>query len=154
MIFGFGKKELARKMIGGVDKIKIVLYKILLDSYKNSGEAEDRTGFLAAAAVNEIFDCHNELSRENFGKNKEVVVEGIKRLGDTHSELKQSITDAIRVYVQSEWMLSGKLEDDFQHVFNNAQERGIFIKGGEPPNPTVFLSMANELAEQYDLMNL
>lgn len=150
MVFGLGKKELAHKMIGGVDKIKIVLYKILSSIYLDGG-AKDRAGLLAAAAVNEIFDCHNDLSQGNFNENRDAVVEGIKKLGSSCPDLKQSITDALRVYIQVEFMLTGKLKEDFQQVFDNAQERGIFIKGWEPPNPTTFLDMANKLAKQHNI---
>jgi len=152
MIFGFGKKKLANEMIGGVDKVKVVLYKIVLDIYLDKGEDRDRAGYLAAAAVNEIFDCHSELSRENINKNKQVVIDGIKELGSTHLEFKQIITDAIRVYFQAEWMLTGKLKDSFREVFKNAQERGVFVKGGKLPDPTTFLDMTDKLVEQYKIM--
>ena len=68
----FGVKRLAKKMIQGVDVVKLVLYKILTHEfskkYQDNGEEFYET--LAAATVNEIFCCHNERSQFVFDGNK------------------------------------------------------------------------------------
>ncbi|MBW2594709.1 MAG: hypothetical protein JRC93_01790 [Deltaproteobacteria bacterium] len=149
----FGAKSLARKMIQGVDVVKLVLYKILTDEfsekYQNNGEEFYKT--LAAALINEIFCCHNEMSRSVFDENKNTVIDEIKNLGTNHPELKRPITDALRASVQANFMLSGKMQDNFEEVFNNAIERDIFIKGGEKPEPKTFLEMTEKLIQKYNI---
>ena len=137
----------------GVDVVKLVLYKILTDEfskkYQNNGDEFYKT--LAAATVNEIFCCHNENSKSVFDNNKKTVINEIKNLGTNHPELKRPITDALRVFIQANFMLSGKMQDNFEEIFNNAIERNIFIKGGEKPEPKSFLEMTEKLIQKYDV---
>jgi len=147
----FGKKRLARKMISGVDNVRLVLYKVLTDDFllKYQENGEEFCKNLAGAAVNEIFGSHNDASMKTFEENKNIVIEGIENLGIKHSELKRAITDAIRVLIQSSAMLSGKLPENQNDIFNSAIERGIFIKGGDNPKPKIFLKMTEELWRKY-----
>jgi len=149
----FGRKSLARKMIQGVDIVKLVLYKILTDEFSKryQGDGEGFYKTLAGAIINEIFCCHNEKSLLVLDENKSTVIDEIKKLGTKHPELKRSITDALRVLVQANFMLSGKMQDNFQEVFNNAIERNIFIKGGENPEPKTFLEMTEGLIHKYNI---
>jgi hypothetical protein len=153
LFFRVSVKNLARKMIQGVDAVKLVLYKILTDEfskkYQNEGEEFYKT--LAAAIINEIFCCHNKKSRSILNENKNIVIGEIKNLGVNHPELKQPITDALRVFVQANFMLSEKTQNNFQEVFDNAIERGIFIKGGEKPELKSFLEMTKELIQQHNI---
>ncbi len=147
----FGKKRLAKKMIHGVDNVRLVLFRILsddfLEKYQEKGESFCKT--LAGATVNEIFGSQNESSQITFQENKKLIVEGIENLVIKYPELKRTITDAIRVLVQASAMLSGKLPENYNIIFNNAIERGIFIKGGENPNPKTFIKMTEELSKKY-----
>ena len=147
-----GTKRLARKMIQGVDIIKLILYKVLTNDYSTSFEDIEYCKNLAAVSVNEIFDNHAEETLQTFNENKEVVINGIINLGKQHPDLKRIITDALRVFVQANWMLTGTSKN-FQDlkVFKNAMERGIFIKGGEHPEPVSFLEMVEDLEKKYDL---
>ena len=147
----FGKKRLARKMIGGVDVVRLVLNKILRDDFskKYQKEGEEFYKTLAGATVNEIFGSHSEASRITFDKNKETVVEEIETLGIRHSELKRPITDAIRVYIQASFILRGELPRNYSVIFNNAIDRGVFIGGGGQPIPKTFLAMTEELRKKY-----
>lgn len=152
----FGKKRLAQKMLQGVNIIKVVLYKLLTDNfaekYKEKGEYFYKT--LAAAMINEIFGCHNPESKEVFNKNKKIVEEEIKILGSKHPELKRPITDALRVFIQANYMLGSNTMKNMDHVenlYNKAVERGIFIKGGEAPSPEPFLQMADDLIKKYNV---
>ena len=146
-------KELAHRMIQGVDIVRLILYKVLTEDYSNIyNRDEDYCKNLAAASVNEIFNSHNEKTSTFFNNNKENVVNGIINLGEKHPDLKRPITDALRVFVQANWMLSGnsKYYSDLK-VFQNAMDRGIFIKGGNPPEPASFLEMVEELAKKHNL---
>lgn len=147
----FGKKRLARKMISGVDNVRLVLYKVLTDNFlkKYQEKGEEFSKNLAGAAVNEIFGSHNDASLKTFEENRNNIVEEIECLGTKHSELKRAITDAIRVLIQASAMLSGKLLKNQHEIFNNAIERGIFIKGGDNPKPETFLKMTEELCRNY-----
>jgi hypothetical protein len=148
-----GTEKLARKMIQGVDMVKLVLYKVITDDYSKiyKSMGEDYYKNLAGATVNEIFNDHNEMSLKTFNENKELIIEGIKNIGKNHSNLKRPITDALRVFVQANFMLSGTLPDNYLDVFNKADERGIFIKGGDKPEPDTFLEMVNNLAKQHGI---
>jgi hypothetical protein len=149
----FGQKKLAKKMIQCVDVVKLVLYKILTnefsEKYQKKGEEFYKT--LAAALINEIYHCHNNISRSVFEKNKNSVIDEIKKLGVDHPELKRPITDSLRVHFQANYMLSGKMQNNFQEAFNNAIERGIFIKGGEKPEPKTFIEMTEKLSQTYNI---
>lgn len=149
-----GTENLAHRMIRGVDIVKLILYKVLTDDYstiyKNKGENYCKG--LAGASVNEIFNVHNEKTLEFFNANKEIVVNGIINLGKKHPELKRPTTDALRVFVQANWMLTGDSKY-FQNlkVFKNATDRGIFIEGGEHPEPESFIEMVEGLGKKYNL---
>lgn len=149
-----GAVDLAHRMIQGVDIVKLILYKVLTEDYSNiyKNKDEDYCNDLAAASVNEIFNSHNEKTSIFFNNNKENIVNGIIYLGKKHPDLKRPITDALRVFVQANWMLSGnsKYYSDLK-VFQNAIDRGLFIKGGDPPEPASFLEMVEELAKKHNL---
>ncbi len=80
------------------------------------------------------------------------MINGIINLGKQHPDLKRTITDALRVFAQANCMLTGdpKYFQD-QKVFKNAMDRGIFIEGGEHPEPVSFLEMVEELGKKYNL---
>ena len=62
------KRKLAQRMIAGVDAIKLTIYQILTfaltDKYSDKGR--DFCGGLAAAAVNDIYGCHNQDTQNTF----------------------------------------------------------------------------------------
>lgn len=147
-----GAEDLARRMVQGVDIVKLILYKVLTEDYSNIYKNKDYCKDLAAASVNEIFNSHNEKTSIFFNNNKENVVNGIINIGEKHPELKRPITDALRVFVQANWMLSGNSKNysDLK-VFQNAMDRGIFITGGDPPEPASFLEMVEELEKKHNL---
>jgi len=149
-----GAEDLARRMIQGVDVVKIVLYKVFTEDYSNTynDQNEDSCKRLAGAAVNEIFDSHSGKTLLVFKENEEAIVNGIINLGKKYPDLKRPITDSIRVFIQANWMLTGSFEQHrYQKILKNAIDRGIFIKGGEPPEPVSFLAMVEKLAQKYNL---
>jgi hypothetical protein len=149
-----GAEDLARRMIAGVDIVRLVLYKVFIDDYSKiyNDKGMPYCKSLAAASVNEIFNSHNEKTEGFFNKNKDIIVNGIISLGKNHPDLKRPITDALRVFVQASWMLSGntKYYSDLT-IFQKAMDRGIFIAGGEHPEPKPFLEMVEKLARKYNL---
>jgi len=152
----FGKKRLASKMIQGVDIVKLVLYKILIDdfSYKYKEKEEKFYKFFASSLINEIFGCHNSETQELFNNNEEIAVKEIKEIGINHPELKKPITDALRVFIQANQMLDSKTmknNDYVMDLYKRAIERGIFIKEGESPSPDTFLKMTEELSNKYNI---
>ena len=148
----FGKKRLAKKMLVGVDIIKTVLYKVLIDDFSEKYEDTEYYKRLVAAVVNEIFGDHTDISKIIFNENQIIVIEEIKNLGKNYPELKQPITDALRVYTVANHALGLKRMADIDYtmnLFNRAMVRGIFIKGGEAPKYDSFLKMATELGIEY-----
>ena len=63
------------------------------------------------------FDFINLVSND---ENRKIIVDEIKNLGTKYTELKRPITDAIRVLIQSSFMLSGKLPENQEAIFKNA----------------------------------
>ncbi|MCH7959995.1 MAG: hypothetical protein IID08_07690 [Candidatus Hydrogenedentes bacterium] len=98
--------------------------------------------------MNWVVECGGKTHR-GCECNRKIVIDEIVNLGINYPELKRPITDALRVLIQSNSMLSGKLQDNTREVFKSTMERGIFIKGGENPNPKDFLEMTEELNQRY-----
>jgi len=161
----FGTKRIARRMLNGVNIVKLTLYKVLVDdlSKKYQKEGEEFYKTLAAIIVNEIFTNHDSESQAFFAKNEKVVIAEIKNLGANHPELKRAMTDSLRVFVTSNTMLKHGLKiflkrflrkdcDINIDLFNKAIDRGIFIGGGESPHLQSFLDMTNELGRKYGVI--
>lgn len=152
-MFGFGKRKLAKKMIQGVDEVRLVLYTVLTDDfskkYQDNGERFYKT--LAGTVINEIFCSHSETTQQITKDNKEIVTSEIKNIGINHPALKRPITDAVRVFAQANFMLSGEWQPIYQEILDKARERDILIKDGEPPNPKEFLEMTSLLISKYNL---
>ena len=148
----FGKKRLAKKMIQGVNTVRLVLYKVLVDDFseKYEEEEEEYLKTMAGVTVNEIFGSHDETSQETFDNNKQIIINEIVNIGTKHPELKRPITDAIRVLIQATFMLNGRMPENQEAIFKNAMGRGIFIKGGDNPKPDTFLEMAEALGRKYN----
>jgi len=147
-----GTENLAYRMIQGVDIVKLSLYKVLTDDYSICFEDKAYCNNLAAVSVNEIFGNHSEETLATFDDNREIVIDGIIKLGKQHPDLKRTITDALRVLIQANWILTCDPTYFQDHeVLKNAMDRGIFIEGGEHPEPLSFLEMVEELKKKYDL---
>ena len=145
------KGELLKDLILGVDRIKIVVYVVLIKfyskKYQNSNSEFYKT--LATTSVNEIFGQHNKNSEIFFKDNKDEIIEGIITLGINYQELKQPITDALRILSVVRFQVEKIHPEHYINVCNNAMERGVFINGGDKPNPALFLRMAVQLANDY-----
>ncbi len=162
MIFNRKKKAtkkiiaLCNKMISGVDKVKLILYTVLSQNLfeKEIYDNMDQNKYVAAAAVNDIFNSHNDTSKITYKNHQQVIEEILKELGETNPELKQIITDALRVYVQANWALGSELMKDMDYVqdlFKRSRERGLFIEGGDNPNPDTFIKMTDAIAKNYGI---
>ncbi len=144
-------------MINGVDLIKLTIYKVMIELYKNlpTDKNEEICEYFAGASVNEIFGCHNEMSLKTYNENSAFIDDGLKKLSTEYPDLKQPITDSLRVYVQANHMLGSKIMKDIDFImelFKKSEDRGLFRKGGEPPNPLTYLDMTKRIARQYDII--
>ena len=144
-------------MSKGVDYIKMVLYKAIQDDLllKHHEKSKDFCASVSATSVNEIFDCHNETTKPFYNSNKPLIIETIKSIGINRLDLKQPITDALRVYFTIGHMLSPKKDGNATQamdVMHKAQEYGIFIKGGDVPEPSSFEAMSIALAQRYNIL--
>jgi len=162
IVYSFSKfkkhseKKLAKRMLGGVNVIKLVLYKILISDFSKKYKDEKFYKPLAGAVINEIFGKHTKGSKEMFDNKKELVISEIKNLGINHPRLKRPITDALRVYVIANYALGSEMIADIEYInnlFNKAMKRGIFIKEGEAPKYDSFLDMATELGLEYGFLS-
>lgn len=152
------KKKLAIKMIKGVDLIKLTVFKTMseifisqLDNY-----SDDFCGYLAGASVNEIFGCHIEESLNTYNENIKIIESGLKELASKHSELRQPITDSLRVYVQANQMLGSPSMNDIDYVmslFEKLEKVNLFIKDGNRPESSSFLKMTENVARKYEIIN-
>lgn len=134
-------EKLSEKALSGVDTVKLFLCETFEESFKIKYQVNNKehNGELAEASANEIFGSHTEESLRVFNENRELIIDEIKNLGATYPELKRIITDSIRIYMIAKFRLYGKFPENYEETFNNAIERGIFIKGGEVPEIITFL---------------
>jgi hypothetical protein len=155
MIFN-RKKKLALKMINGVDLIKLTIYKLMCEIFNNQllDSPDEFCEYLAGATVNEIFGCHNKKSLRIYSENIKIIESGLKELSVKHSNLRQPITDSLRVYIQANQMLgspSMNNTDYFMKLFEKLEKVNLFIKGGESPEPLSFLKMTEKVANNYGI---
>ncbi len=145
------KKPLGRKMIFYVDNFKILLYTILEKEIvkKHKNYTQDEAGNLAATIVNEIFDCHEHKTKNFIIKNKDLVNDEMVSFGKNYSNLRQYITDAVRVHHQANYMLTGKINENFHKATRNLKNKGLFIEGGIRPSPNKFPKDVKKLCLKY-----
>lgn len=110
-------------------------YSLADDLSEHYGD-EEFYKYIAGAAVNEIFGDHSDESRRMFENNKSLVRNTLKNLDLKHPDLKQLITDTLRVYVIANLALGSKKMSDHRFwggIFEQAEKLGLFIKGGKEP---------------------
>lgn len=151
------KKKLAYEMIEGVDKAKMILFKVISDSFiKRLGEDQkEKAGMFAASAVNEIFGCHTAETKHAFNENKELIETQLFIVIKDNPILKGLVTNSLRVYIQSNFMLGSSLMKDMDYVnrlTENAHKLGFFMKGGEAPQPHEFLLMVNTVGKKFGIV--
>ncbi|MBE9547336.1 MAG: hypothetical protein IMF10_07570 [Proteobacteria bacterium] len=151
LIIKTSKKSLLRQMLEYVDMVKVTLYKIFRDdlSDKYGAKGKDFYTKLAAAMVNEIFSDHTEESQGFLSEYGAVVVKELAEIGRKYPDIKRPITDALRVKIQVEFMDSDTMSDSTNKIFQKVIEYGLFIEGGEAPNPDSFKNVVDEFAESY-----
>lgn len=150
------KKKLALRMITGVDSIKLILFKTISEDLisKYPDKEGDFCSRLAASAVNEIYGSHSQETTNLYSDNIDTIETALSNLGITNPDLKQPITDSLRVFIQANHMLgspSYKNQEFIMGLFQKAIDRGLFNKGGDAPKPEEFLKMADEIAHRYGI---
>jgi hypothetical protein len=144
------KKELCEKMLNRVDIIKLVIYKVAKKDLSEKFADMDLCAKIAGAVANEIFCSHTAGSEIVMQANGEFVINEIRNLAVNHPDLKQPITDALRVHFFAKVELGELTGEGVLELFDKATERGIFIPGGTAPNPDEFLAMATRLYLKYE----
>ena len=140
-------------MLSGVDVVKLTLLETLeKDLLRKHKEKNKETIMkIIVAMVNEIYGCHNEMSKKIFNTHKKIAETEIKNLGKNHPEFKRPIADSLRFFVQANWMLEPETVKNGMNLFNKAIANDIFIKGGDPPKAQPFLKMVNQLGKKYGI---
>ena len=137
-------KRFSRKMLSGVEKIKMGILDRLAVRYKGI-YGQETADSLAAAIVNELFsqkpsDPH---AKDFFSTNKDVIVRELSNL-KYDDEMCKIITQAIRMKAS----LSDEQSDDMSKFPDGHIEKlirlGIFIPNEYTPTPNLFLQKASE----------
>ena len=141
-------ERLARKMMSGVDKVKLGVFGRLSSRYRDKyGEEAD---LLAVAIANELFfeNPSNDEAKKYLKSNKTIILDELKKL-QSDRELCKMVTQALRVknivYIEM-----GVRDKDLLLLIEHyvkLSDLGIFISGGEAPTPHTFLPKANEFLQ-------
>jgi len=145
------KSDLAKRMIQGVDLIKITLFSLFKKNLSKSN-SDDHSGKLAAAAINELYGVHVEKTQNVYNEYKDEIEAEFSNLKSEYPELIQPFTDSLRVFVQANQMLGSEKMNDVDEtmkLFEKSIDRGLFNKGGDNPEPSTFISMAQEISNKF-----
>lgn len=141
-MFRFGKRQLFKKMIAGVDMVKMGLYNRLSIRYiKKYGKTKG--GLLAAAVINELFsELPSNTEAEQFLQlNSDLIQQELPRLRDD-KEICDAVTQAVRVKIIV-FLDQKKLSpEDSIECIEKLRRFGILVPGGNTPGPDTFLPMA------------
>jgi len=127
----WGRKKWARQIKDAVDQVKLILFEMIRKENSNSN--------IAGAVVNELFNTHTKATRSFFEKHKAQVLEALEKLIREHSFLKKLITESLLIRAQADHWATGKMPRDWENVFKNAYERGVFEKEIQPPEIHAYL---------------
>jgi len=146
-IFG-NKQNLLKRMSGGVDAVKMGLYRHLVHQFNNQYDPEF-SGRLSASVVNEVFSAiaPQEENRRFASENADLIVSKTTEIACNH-QFRRIITDAIRVQMTIRY--SDERSDiplDMDPI-NKLKKYGILIPGGDQPTPSKFTPDAYEFLGQ------
>ena len=142
------KKRFSKKMLSGVDMVKLGVLDRLAERFK-SRYGQETANSLAAAVVNDLFsevpsDPH---AKEFLKLNKDVVERELSNLKHD-GEICNAVTQAVRIKVS----LSYDQSEDVRRLLPEHLEKlaslGILIATVETPTPSSFLRMANEFYQR------
>ena len=141
-------KRYSRKMLSGVEMIKMGILDRLAVRYKNI-YGQETADSLAAAIVNEIFcqkptDPH---AKDFFSTNKQVIEREMSNL-KYDDEMCKIITLAIRMKISLSEEQSGDMTKLPEGYINKLTKLGIFIPNEYTPTPNLFLQKANEFYQE------
>jgi uncharacterized protein (DUF2267 family) len=142
------KKRFYKKMLSGVDMVKIGVLDRLAERFQ-SRYGQETADSLAAAVVNELFsEVPSDPHAQEFLKlNKAVVERELSNLKHD-DEICNAVTQAVRIKVS----LSYEQIEDVRRLLPEHLEKlaslGILIATVETSTPSSFLRMANEFYQR------
>ena len=142
------KKRFSKKMLSGVDMVKMGVLDRLAKRYQ-SRYGQETADSLAAAVVNELFsEIPSDPHAQEFLKlNKKVVERELSNL-KRDEEICNAVTQAVRIKAS----LSYEQGEDVGRLLPEHLEKlarlGILIASVETPIPSSFLRMANEFYQR------
>ena len=146
------KSQLIAALREGVAVIQMVFFKELRDLVSNRHPDMDKPSqaMLAGAVTNELFGTLNPERKFELFRNKHhaEIEQLLLGLGDELPLLKKYLTDALRIQT----LCDNQEGNDTTETLSAADKRGILIKDRDIPLPSVFITLARGLGEQYQLV--
>jgi len=138
------KKRLAKKMISGVDMVKLGVLDRLAERFQRR-YGEETADSLAAAVLNELFsEVPSDPHAQEFLKlNKDVVERELSNLKHD-DEICNAVSQALHVKASLSCDQSGNVRGPLLDHLERLTRLGILIPVGETPTMISFLRMANE----------
>jgi len=138
------KKRLFKKMLSGVDMVKLGVLDRLADRFQDK-YGKETADSLAAAMVNELFsetpsDPH---AQEFLELNKDVVERELSNLKHD-DEICNAVSQAVRAKALVSQDQSSNLQKPLPDPLEKLRRFGILAPGEDSPTPASFLQMANE----------
>ena len=138
------KKRLSKKMLSGVDMVKLGVLDRLAERFQGR-YGEETANSLAAAVVNELFsEIPSDPHAQEFLKlNKDVVERELSNLKHD-DEICNAVTQAVRVKASLSCDQNGNVRGPLLDHLERLTRLGILIPAGETPTLSSFLRMSNE----------
>ena len=141
------KRALSRKMLAGIEMVKMGIYGRLSERYRTRYE-EEQSVLLAGAVVNELFSNtpSSPHAQQFLAANKETIQQELGNLRDD-DEIRHAITQALRVKLILTAALNAQARGDAPAPLEKLRELGLLVAGGDTPTPAIFLPMAYEFLD-------
>lgn len=146
------KSQLVAALREGVAVIQMVFFKELKSIINKNHPAMDARSqaMLTGAVTNELFGTPNPESEFELFRNKHQaeIEQQLLGLPENLPMLRNYITDALRIQTLCDSQ-DGKENTE---ILLSADKKGILIKDRDIPLPSVFITLARGLGEQYRLV--
>jgi hypothetical protein len=147
------KKTLLKRMVSGIDMVKIGVYGRLSQRFK-AKYGEEQVGLLATAVTNELFsELPSNPSAEKFLKsNKDIVERELSNLR-SDDEICNAVTQAVRVKLTISYDKGNHTQEQLFDPLEKLKKFGILVSGGDTPSPDTFLPMAYDFYQSVNKEN-
>ena len=140
----YRKKVLLKKMLSGVDMVKVGVYGRLSSRFK-AKYGEVKAGLLAAAVTNEVYsESLSNLDAKKFLESHKDIVERELSSLQNDDEIRNIVTQAIRVKATVSYAKDVRNQESLLNPIEKLKKFGILVSGGDAPSPGTFLPMAYE----------